>query len=820
MAQPTSLLRRRSSLSAISVNTSSGGLSKTKGASVLPLKGGVNTLSIVRDLRTPPVLRSIHAIRNIQTEVMGLTFFKNLKSAESIRRIVSCGVYLKFRANTVIYREQDIEDGIYIILSGSCRGLKMIPQEPSSEEENLVDTQQDLSKAGSVDKKEKDTKSSKKKSRSPKRSSKRPKTTKARRFRSGSPSGNKSPKIHMVSAGLVARRFSLTHHHPKHELFDERDVEESDDNYEFVLQCGPGDVFGMQERMDKRTDNKRKMTCKSTTEVDLFFIKHEDYESMTQARVRHLAYNVQTVARNIRNEENIALLEKYIVQDIPFLKNMSQKDRSEFIKRVQFKYLEANEVVLPAGSKAVYVYLCLNGVVRKSKALSSINSPQAKQELWYFPGDIVALSEMMKECVCENDYVTQQSSLFAYLGRDDYYSLLCSKEEQVKKQQRDWLRALLPGIRKYNSGSLNSLAALFKRKSFRGGEVLLQEDKFVDYVVFLMEGECYVSKDIVGDVLPKRHVRLATLLPGSFCGVTSCYYNDVSPETVITNGSAVCMCLSQSDLKRFPKDQIQSLITAEHEMMASRNIRHKEFQKLSSLKLKKHLSVMKRGNIGNFKMHSTNPSHKHRIGNPRLEMEKQRMGISNKHNLEDGVDVNSSLKNHSFYSPLKGSKPHLMPTFASTSKLETYNPHFRPYHAERASGGKLGMNMRREQLKTFGTGPKPLELRNSDSILTKDYLRSVIDLSKVVPPTWLDKHSGTIHRHSMVGKPKKLPKVRWSDEDKVRLYYADTKRHKKAAKDRRDHIRAFANINPDTTHAIRQRIKDTIRPGFLKWIDP
>ena len=219
-------------------------------------------------------------------------------------------------------------------------------------------------------------------------------------------------------------------------------------------------------------------------------------------------------------------------------------------------------------------------------------------------------------------------------------------------------------------------------------------------------------------------------------------------------------------------------------------------------------------------MHSTNPSHKHCVENPRLELEKRRMGISNKHNLQDGADVNSSLKNRSFYSPLKGSKPHLMRTFASTSNLETYNPHFRPYRTERASGGKLSTNMRKEQLKTFGTGPKPLKLRNSDSILTKDYLRSVIDLSKVVPPTWLDKHSGTIHRHSMVGKPKKLPKVRWNDEDKVRLYYADTKRHKKAAKERRDHIRAFASVNPDTTHAIRQRIKDTIRPGFLKWIDP
>ena len=827
MADTNNLLKRRSSLSAISVNTKDGTRFDGKPVPVIPLKNGINALAIVRDLRTPPELRSIHAIRNIQAEVLELPFFKNLKSGESIRSIVSCGVYLKFRAHTVVYRELDVEDGLYIVLSGSCRAVKQLPQEESSGGEGQdAQSPVDVSAPSSpiVDPGGAGGKAVKRTKAKGKRSPKRPKTTKAKRARGKSPAGKPgSPKMHMMSAGLVARRFSLTRHHPKHELFDEREVEDSDDGYEIVSQYGPGDVFGSQERMDKRADKRRGLTIKATTDVDLMFIKHDEYELIMQARIRHLAYNVQTVARNVRNDQNVSLLEKYIVQGIPFLADMTEKSRKTFIKRAHFKYMEANGIVLPRGSKAAYVYLCLNGAVRQKKSLSiRTQAPDGSDvgDSWYFPGDIVALSEMLNEVVCEDAYVTEQPSLFMHISRDDYYDLFQSKEEQLKKQQRDWLRGLIPGIRKFNAGSLNSLAALFQRKTFRGGEILLREDKFADFVFFLVEGECYVSKDIVGDVLPKRQVRLASLLPGSYCGMMSCYYSEVSPETVVTRGPTVCMCLAPPDLKRFPKDQLRNLVEAENVSINSRGVRHKSFQKASSSKLKHHLASISKGNIGNFKMHSTNPSHRYHAGNPALEREKKRLGVSKQANASVEMDVDSSLKNASFYSPLRGRGPHLVPSFATTSKLETYNPHFRPCYAERASSGKLKANKFQERLKTLGTGPKPMELRNVASILTKDYLRSVIDLSKVVPPTWLDQHSGTIHRHSMVGKPKKLPKVHWSDEDKVRLYYADTKRHKKAAKERRDHIRAFANVNPDTTHATRQRIKDTIRPGFLKWIDP
>ena len=81
------------------------------------------------------------------------------------------------------------------------------------------------------------------------------------------------------------------------------------------------------------------------------------------------------------------------------------------------------------------------------------------------------------------------------------------------------------------------------------------------------------------------------------------------------------------------------------------------------------------------------------------------------------------------------------------------------------------------------SGPKPIDLRNENSVLTTSYLKSVLDLSKVVPPNWLNKHSGTIMwKDAGFGNPKKLPRVTWNDDDKVRLYYADTKAYKTEAK--------------------------------------
>ena len=78
MADTSNLLKRRSSLSAISVNTEGGTRFDGKPRSVVPLNNGINALAIVRDLRTPPELRSIHAIRNIQAEVLELPFFNKL----------------------------------------------------------------------------------------------------------------------------------------------------------------------------------------------------------------------------------------------------------------------------------------------------------------------------------------------------------------------------------------------------------------------------------------------------------------------------------------------------------------------------------------------------------------------------------------------------------------------------------------------------------------------------------------------------------------------------------------------------------------------
>ena len=76
-----------------------------------------------------------------------------------------------------------------------------------------------------------------------------------------------------------------------------------------------------------------------------------------------------------------------------------------------------------------------------------------------------------------------------------------------------------------------------------------------------------------------------------------------------------------------------------------------------------------------------------------------------------------------FLFPFKARTRNGAPTFSSASKFETYNPHFRPLGKKRAIEGQLEQNRTEARLLQIEkeSGPKPIDLRNENSVLTTGY---------------------------------------------------------------------------------------------------
>merc|ERR1712188_211803 len=106
---------------------------------IIDLTEGIDTSEIQHDLKTIPEIRSSHSVRKILQAVSKLTFFDKLRSKETAQRVISKGIYLRLPENSMVYSQDDKEDGIYIILSGGVKVLEKLPESDSSDDDDNDD---------------------------------------------------------------------------------------------------------------------------------------------------------------------------------------------------------------------------------------------------------------------------------------------------------------------------------------------------------------------------------------------------------------------------------------------------------------------------------------------------------------------------------------------------------------------------------------------------------------------------------------------------------------------------------------------------------
>jgi CRP-like cAMP-binding protein len=845
-------------------------------SSVVSLSDGIDTSGIQHDLKTIPEIRSSHSVRNIMEIVSKLSFFEKLRSKESIQRFVSKGVYLRLPEDSIVYSKGDKEDGVYIILSGCVKVLEKEPESDTSEDDNYSG----LRNGGKIDKISPPNKRFRIKNIDVKRNihnNNRPHTTKAsdrgkmthifdetiplspnkkKKKKQGSPKGNNrvkrrqsmSPALpfkqglptgkigssgtkllgrrrsihHMIGTGgfgRASRNSSPTNYY--HETLNlSRKLEHGDDGYKYIKQFGPGAVFGLKEKMNIRINNLRKFSTKVSVDgTELLYLDHQTYEDIMNGKDKHFVYNVKLQANKIIKDEgninkSVLMVLDSMFEDNDFFKSMKNGTvdlRHNCIEKLNIVFVEKGRTIVQSHQKCMFAYICLSGIA-KSVGIDTMETNLDKT--WIYPGNVLGLQELLNEETIKQKFIAHKDTLFGVLSRDDYYRLFENPQSRKQKESRDWLRQIMPGLENFKTSQLNALLVLFKKCQARKGEIIVSEDDQSKFIYFVKQGCVTVRKELIGDTLPKRQVKISSLITGSFFGVVAYVTNTLHRATYVSESSmTVLMKISISDFnKKFLRADIRYLQGLEAKRLKDQEQRYKKFQNIKSYECDRDFSMKERYSLGDYRDITSNPSHVHEPYEP---IEKKKKIAS---------DIQKRLYTHgpSFYSPLKVKTPSRTPTFSSTSQFETYNPFFRPNGNKRANEGELKNNRLQERLKEINktSGLKPIDLRNEKSILTVDYLRQIIDISKVVPPNWLNKHSGTMWRESSLGKPKKLPRVIWNDDDKVRLYYADTKTYKMEAKKKKDHMRAFGAINPDVTHRIRQRIEDSIRPGYLKWIDP
>ena len=884
---------------------------------IIDLMEGIDTSEIQHDLKTIPEIRSSHSVRKILQAVSKLTFFDKLRSKETAQRIISKGIYLRLPENSMVYSQDDKEDGIYIILSGGVKVLEKLPESDSSDDDdndnnnnnnnNTSSNAKDNSNKHNINKSEFNlnntktindnsninrphtTKASRNKSPSSFNQTNSPGTSKKKKKKKKKKKRKKSPKQNNRNASTVIRRASLSptsslslqqqlfnsplslsskgssppsggsggksqnnsikskkalgrrrsiHHmvgtggigrgsrnnsplNFYHDTLDlNRELDHDDDGYKYIKQYGPGTIFGLKEKLNIRVNNLRKYSIKISVDgTELLYLDHNTYVSIMDGKNKDFVYNVKLQANKIvKNEKgknkSVLMVLDSMFEDNSFFKNIKNNTadlRHRCIEKLNIVYMGKGKTIVQAHQKSMFAYVCLSGIA-KSIGIDTNESNLDKK--WIYPGDVLGLEELLNEETIKQKFIAHDDILFGMISRNDYYILFENLKSRKQKELRDWLRQIMPGLENFTTIQLNSLLTLFKKTQIRKGEIIVAENDRNEYIYFIRQGSVIVRKELIGDVLPKKQVKISSLIAGSFFGVVACVTNTPHQSMYISeSNTTILMKISISDFnKKFPRADIRYLLNLETKTIKEQERRYDHFQNIQSYECDRNYNIKQSQSLGEFKDVSSNPAHVHKSYEP---IEKK---IKVAKNLERGLYQHKP----SFYSPLKVKAPNRAPTFSSTSEFETYNPYFRPNGKRRAKEGQLENNRLEDRLKQINktSGPKPIDLRNEKSILTTDYLRQVIDLSEVVPPNWLNKHSGTMWRDSGLGKPKKLPRVIWNDDDKVRLYYADTKTYKTEAKKRKEHIRAFGNINPDVTHQIRQRIEDTIRPGYLKWIDP
>eukprot|EP00942_MAST-04A_sp_MAST-4A-sp1_P014716 g14716.t1 len=771
---------------------------------IIDLMEGIDTSEIQHDLKTIPEIRSSHSVRKILQAVSKLTFFDKLRSKETAQRVISKGIYIRLPENSMVYSQDDKEDGKSPKqnnrnASTVIRRASLSPTSSLSLQQQLFNSPLSLSSKGS----------------SPPSGGSGGKSQN-NSIKSKKALGRRRSIHHMVGTGGIGRgsrnNSPLNFYHDTLDL--NRELDHDDDGYKYIKQYGPGTIFGLKEKLNIRVNNLRKYSIKISVDgTELLYLDHNTYESIIDGKNKDFVYNVKLQANKIvKNEKgknkSVLMVLDSMFEDNSFFKNIKNNTadlRHRCIEKLNIVYMEKGKTIVQAHQKSMFAYVCLSGIA-KSIGIDTNESNLDKK--WIYP------EELLNEETIKQKFIAHDDILFGMISRNDYYILFENLKSRKQKELRDWLRQIMPGLENFTTIQLNSLLTLFKKTQIRKGEIIVAENDMCEYIYFIRQGSVIVRKELIGDVLPKKQVKISSLIAGSFFGVVACVTNTPHQSMYISeSNTTILMKISISDFnKKFPRADIRYLLNLETKTIKEQERRYDHFQNIQSYECDRNYNIKQSQSLGEFKDISSNPAHVHKSYEP----------IEKKIKVAKNLERRLYQHKPSFYSPLKVKAPNRAPTFSSTSEFETYNPYFRPNGKRRAKEGQLENNRLEDRLKQINktSGPKPIDLRNEKSILTTDYLRQVIDLSEVVPPNWLNKHSGTMWRDSGLGKPKKLPRVIWNDDDKVRLYYADTKTYKTEAKKRKEHIRAFGNINPDVTHQIRQRIEDTIRPGYLKWIDP